>query len=322
MFDSIAVLIPCYNEGATIAKVVRDFKTALPEATIYVYDNNSDDGTGEIAKNAGAVVRSECAQGKGNVIRRMFREIDARCYILVDGDDTYPAESARRMADLVLREQVDMVVGDRLSGNYFSENRRPFHSAGNSLVRASINSLFHSDVRDIMTGYRALSYAFVKTYPVLAGGFEIETDMTIHAINRRMRVANVVINYRERPEGSASKLNTVQDGARVILTILRLYKNYKPFAFFGVIALFLALLAAVFVTPVFAEYFATGLVPRFPTLIACGFTMLAALMLFISALILSTLQAKDRRDFELALIETDSRYRSLLKEAGESERAP
>lgn len=314
--DSIAVLIPCYNERATVEKVVRDFKSALPEATVYVYDNNSQDGTGEIAARAGAVVRREREQGKGNVIRRMFREIDARCYIMVDGDDTYPAESARRMADLVLLEQADMVVGDRLSGTYFRENKRPFHNAGNSLVRYGINRLFHSDIRDIMTGYRALSFAFVKTYPVLSGGFEIETDMTIHAINRRMRVENVVIDYRDRPQGSVSKLNTLQDGARVILTILRLFKNYKPFAFFGVLALLLALLSVIFVAPVFAEYFATGLVPRFPTLIASGFTMLAALMLFISGLILSTLQQKDRRDFELALIETDARYRALLKEAG------
>ena len=237
MKDHIAVLIPCYNESKTVEKVVTDFRRALPEATVYVYDNNSTDGTGEIAARAGAVVRRERMQGKGNVIRRMFREIDADCYVMVDGDDTYPAESAPQMVRLVLEEQADMVVGDRLSSTYFTENKRPFHNMGNGLVRASINQLFKSDIKDIMTGYRAFSYAFVKTYPVLAQGFEIETDMTIHAIYRNMQVANVVIDYRDRPDGSVSKLNTYADGARVLLTIARLYKNYKPFPFVGAVEL-------------------------------------------------------------------------------------
>lgn len=321
MKDTLAVLIPCYNESATIEKVVRDFKKALPEATVYVYDNNSSDGTAQIAERAGAVVRRERMQGKGNVIRRMFREIDADCYIMTDGDDTYPAENAREMAELVLNEQADMVVGDRLSSTYFTQNKRPFHNAGNSLVRSSINWLFHSEIQDIMTGYRAFSYAFVKTYPVLASGFEIETDMTIHAINRRMRVANVIVDYRDRPEGSVSKLNTFKDGTRVLMTVMRLFKNYKPLPFFGALALILALLSLVFVTPVFHEYFATGLVPRYPTLIACGFALIAALLLFISGIILSTLQEKDRRDFEFELLQVNNRYRELCEEAKQSARS-
>ena len=258
MKDHIAVLIPCYNESRTIEKVVRDFRRVLPEAVVYVYDNNSSDGTGEIAAHAGAIVRKERMQGKGNVIRRMFREIDADCYLMVDGDDTYPAEDAPTMVSAVLEEQADMVVGDRLSSTYFSENKRPFHNMGNGLVRASINRLFGSNVKDIMTGYRAFSYAFVKTYPVLSKGFEIETDMTIHAINRRMQVANVVVSYRDRPDGSESKLNTYQDGAKVLMTIARLYKNYRPFAFFGLLALFLALLSTGFMIPVLMEFAQTG----------------------------------------------------------------
>jgi len=314
MKDKIAVLIPCYNESKTIEKVVSDFKRVLPEAVIYVYDNNSSDGTAEIAERAGAVVRRERMQGKGNVIRRMFREIDADCYVMADGDDTYPAENAPELVRLVLEEQADMVVGDRLSSTYFTENKRPFHNVGNSLVRASINMLFKSEIKDIMTGYRAFSYAFVKTYPVLSKGFEIETDMSIHAINRNMLVRNVVIDYRDRPEGSVSKLNTYSDGAKVLMTIARLFKNYKPFAFFGIISLLLALVSAGFMIPVLAEFFSTGLVPRFPTLIVCGITLLAALLLFISGLILSTLQEKDKRDFEFQLQQVSDQYRRLCEE--------
>ena len=314
MKDSVAVLIPCYNESRTIEKVVRDFRRALPEAAIYVYDNNSSDGTAEIAANAGAIVRRERMQGKGNVIRRMFREIDADCYVMADGDDTYPAENAPELVRLVLEEQADMVVGDRLSSTYFTENKRPFHNVGNSLVRASINMLFRSEIKDIMTGYRAFSYAFVKTYPVLSRGFEIETDMSIHAINRNMLVRNVVIDYRDRPDGSVSKLNTYSDGVKVLLTIARLFKNYRPFAFFGVISLVLALLSAGFMIPVLSEFLATGLVPRFPTLIVCAVTLLAALLLFISGLILSTLQEKDKRDFEFQLQQVSEQYRRLCDE--------
>ena len=314
MKDRVAVLIPCYNESRTIEKVVRDFRRVLPEAAIYVYDNNSSDGTAEIAASAGAIVRRERMQGKGNVIRRMFREIDADCYVMADGDDTYPAENAPELVRLVLEEQADMVVGDRLSSTYFTENKRPFHNVGNSLVRASINMLFRSEIKDIMTGYRAFSYAFVKTYPVLSRGFEIETDMSIHAINRNMLVRNVVIDYRDRPEGSVSKLNTYADGAKVLLTIARLFKNYKPFAFFGIISLVLALLSVGFMIPVLSEFLLTGLVPRFPTLIVCAVTLLAALLLFISGLILSTLQEKDKRDFEFQLQQVSDQYRRLCEE--------
>lgn len=313
MKNRIAVLIPCYNESRTIEKVVLDFRRLLPEAVVYVYDNNSSDGTAEIAAKAGAVVRRERMQGKGNVIRRMFREIDADCYVMADGDDTYPAENAPEMVRLVLEEQADMVVGDRLSSTYFTENKRPFHNVGNSLVRKSINVLFKSEIKDIMTGYRAFSYAFVKTYPVLSKGFEIETDMTIHAITRNMLVRNVIIEYRDRPDGSVSKLNTYTDGAKVLMTIGRLFKNYKPFAFFSMIALVLAVLSVAFMVPVLAEFFATGLVPRFPTLIVCGITMLAALLLFISGLILSTLQEKDKRDFEFQLQQVSDQYRRLCE---------
>ena len=269
--DKIAVLIPCYNEEKTIEKVVRDAKAALPEAVIYVYNNNSTDRTAELAEKAGAVVRQEYKQGKGNVIRRMFQEVDALCYIMVDGDDTYPMENAREMADLVLERNSDMVVGDRLSSTYFEENKRPFHNMGNSLVRASINALFKSDIRDIMTGYRAFSYRFVKTFPVLSRGFEIETEMTIHAVYNNMQVDNVVITYRDRPEGSESKLNTYSDGFRVLKTIFRMFRQYRPFAFFGLLALLLFVIAVGFFIPVGIEYVETGLVPKFPTLIACGF---------------------------------------------------
>ena len=314
MKDRIAVLIPCYNESKTIAKVVSDFRRVLPEATIYVYDNNSSDGTAEIAVSAGAVVRKERMQGKGNVIRRMFREINADCYVMTDGDDTYPAENAPEMVRLVLEEQADMVIGDRLSSTYFTENKRPFHNLGNGLVRLSINRLFRSDIKDIMTGYRSFSYAFVKTYPVLSKGFEIETDMTIHAINRNMLVRNVVVDYRDRPEGSVSKLNTYADGAKVLLTIAKLYKNYKPFAFFGILSLVLLLLSMGFFVPVLMEYLSTGLVPRFPTLIVCVMALLAALQLFVAGLILSTLQEKDKRDFEYQLQQVQHEYVKLCQE--------
>ena len=311
MKDRIAVLVPCYNESKTIEKVVRDFRRALPEATIYVYDNNSTDGTAEIARKAGAVVRTERMQGKGNVIRRMFREIDADCYVMTDGDDTYPAECSPEMVRLVLEEQADMVVGDRLSSTYFTENKRPFHNFGNELVRVSINRLFGSDIKDIMTGYRAFSYAFVKTYPVLAKGFEIETDMTIHAITRNMLVRNVVVDYRDRPSGSVSKLNTYKDGAKVLLTIARMYRNYKPFAFFGLLSLLLLIVSLLFFLPVLLEYFATGLVPRFPTLIVSMFGLMAALQLFVAGLILSTLQERDKRRFEFQLQQVSDQYRRL-----------
>ena len=254
----IAVLIPCFNESKTVTKVVEDFKKALNGATIYVYDNNSTDDTAKLAEKAGAIVRHEYQQGKGNVMRRMFREIDADAYILVDGDDTYPAEAAPEMVRLVLEKQADMVVGDRLSSTYYTQNKRPFHNFGNDLVRFCTNHLFGGKIKDIMTGYRAFSYQFVKSYPVLSKGFEIETEMTIHALQRNMQVENVVIEYRDRPEGSESKLNTYSDGFKVLRTILRLYKNYRPLSFFGIIAAFLAILSVGFLLPVLQEYFEVG----------------------------------------------------------------
>lgn len=300
--DKIAVLIPCYNESATVQKVVSDWRRELPEAVVYVYDNNSTDGTPELAAAAGAVVRHEYRQGKGNVIRRMFREIDAEVYIMVDGDDTYPAEYGREMVSAVLERHADMVVGDRLSSTYFEENKRPFHNFGNSLVRWGINSLFKSDIKDIMTGYRAFSYLFVKSFPVLSKGFEIETEMSIHALDKNMYVENVVIDYRDRPEGSESKLNTYSDGMKVIFTIIRLFRNYKPFSFFSLIALVLTLIAAVFFIPVLSTYFKTGLVPNFPTLIVCGFTFMAALLSLFAGLELQNGVQKNRQDFEMNLI--------------------
>lgn len=310
--DKIAVLIPCYNESCTIEKVVSDWKSALPEAVIYVYDNNSTDGTGRLARQAGAVVRCEPLQGKGNVVRRMFREIDAMCYIMIDGDDTYPAHVARTMADQVLLHGADMVVGDRLSSTYFSQNKRPFHNFGNSLVRFSINSLFKTRIHDIMTGYRAFSYEFVKTFPVLSRGFEIETEMTIHAADKNMVIKNVIVEYRDRPLGSVSKLNTFSDGFKVLSTILRLYRDYRPLSFFGLLSLFLMLLSGLFFLPVLAEYIQTGLVPRFPTLIVCGFGATTALLSLFSGVILQTLVRKNRQDFEFHLMQAHWQYEHLL----------
>ena len=299
--DKIAVLIPCYNEAQTIAKVVTDFRRELPEAVIYVYDNNSTDHTDELARAAGAVVRYEHQQGKGNVVRRMFQEIDAECYIMADGDDTYPAENARALARHVLEEQADMVVGDRLSSTYFTENKRPFHNFGNRLMRFCINALFKTNVNDIMTGYRAFSYRFVKSFPVCSKGFEIETEMTIHAVHHNMQVENVVVGYRDRPKGSKSKLNTFSDGFKVLKTLAKLFKSYRPFAFFGIIALVVAVIAVILIIPIFATYFETGLVPRFPTLIGAGFLMLAALLLFIAGIILDSLLMQDAHSFEFKL---------------------
>lgn len=307
--DKIAVLIPCYNEEQTIEKVVREVRAALPEAVVYVYNNNSTDRTVELAEAAGAIVRNEHRQGKGNVIRRMFREIEAECYLMIDGDDTYPLDCAREMTDKVLKHNADMVVGDRLSSTYFTENKRPFHNFGNSLMRTGINRLFHTDIKDIMTGYRAFSYEFVKTFPVFSKGFEIETEMTIHAVNYSMQVENVVVEYRDRPEGSVSKLNTYSDGMRVIYKMLQLYRNYKPLHFFGALCLLLVLLALLFVIPVFNEYFQTGLVLRFPTLIVCGFMVLAGIQSFFAGMILEVMAAKDRRDFEYHLMKVSAEKR-------------
>ena len=299
--DKIAILIPCYNEASTIRKVITDFKHSLKNATIYVYDNNSTDNTARIAKAAGAIVRHEYRQGKGNVIRSMFRDINAECYIMVDGDDTYSAAQAAEMAKLVLEKGVDMVVGDRLSSTYFKENKRPFHNIGNSLVRSFINFLFHSNIKDIMTGYRAFSYEFVKTFPVLTNGFEIETEMSIHAIDKNMLIENVIVDYKDRPTGSVSKLNTIPDGMKVIFTIFRLYRTYHPMSFFGIISICLALTSIGLFIPVFLSYLQTGLVAQFPTLIVSGFIMIAATQSFFAGLILQTILHKNRQDFELTL---------------------
>lgn len=308
--DKIAVLIPCYNEAKTIKKVIEDAKQALPEAVIYVYDNNSSDDTAKIAEDAGAVVRHEYQQGKGNVIRRMFREIDARCYIMVDGDDTYPMEFAREMADKVLLYNSDMVVGDRLSSTYFTENKRPFHNFGNSMVRASINSLFDCEIKDIMTGFRAFSYGFVKTFPVLSKGFEIETEMTIFGVYNHMQIDNVIVEYRDRPEGSESKLNTYSDGFKVLRTIVRLYRDYKPMGFFTILSLIMAAVGIGFFVPVFMEYIETGLVEKFPTLIVCGFVLIAALQTFFTGLTLSQVNTQNRRDFEYRFTTVVNKERS------------
>ena len=314
--DRIAVLIPCYNESKTIKKVVEDFKRELPEATIYVYDNCSTDNTAEIAKNAGAIVRREPQKGKGNVIRRMFREIDARCYIMADGDDTYPAEYAREMVEQVLNNHMDMVVGDRLSSTYFTENKRRFHNGGNLVVRKAINILFHSNIKDIMTGYRAFSYNFVKTFPVVSRGFEIETEMTIHAIDKHMALSNVIVDYRDRPEGSESKLNTIKDGIAVLMTILKLWRNYKPAQFFGCVSFLLMLFSvAVFIPAVMLPFMHTGIVEKFPTLIVCGFVAMASLLSFFTGMVLQNLIEKEKREFEfrLQLIEKKEKKHERIK---------
>ena len=312
--DKIAVLIPCYNESKTIKKVIEDFKTELPEATIYVYDNNSSDGTAEIAKSAGAVVRYEKAQGKGNVIKRMFREIDAKCYIMTDGDDTYPAESAKEMVKYVLEDNVDMVIGDRLSSTYFTQNKRPFHNFGNVLVRTLINFIYKSNIRDVMTGYRAFSYQFVKTFPVLSKGFEIETEMTIHSLDKNLFVKNVIVEYRDRPNGSESKLNTYSDGFKVLKTIVKLYKNYKPFSFFTWLAILFAIIGTIFLVPVMIDYIKSGLVPKIPSFIASVFFYLCAIQSFFGGLLLDTFAKKSKDDFEIKCNEYADKFKLISKD--------
>lgn len=299
--SKIAVLIPCYNESKTIGKVVRDYKEALPEADIYVYDNNSSDGTDNVAKEAGAIVRYEHRQGKGNVIRSMFHQIDADCYLMIDGDDTYPAENARQMCDGVIMGGVDMVIGDRLSSTYFEENKRPFHNVGNVMVRTLINKLFHANVKDIMTGYRAFSKDFVKGFPVLSKGFEIETEMTIHALDKNFMIKEVAVTYRDRPAGSVSKLNTYSDGLKVIWTIFKLFRDYKPLLFFSVVSAVLLLLSIILFIPVLSDYMTTGLVPRYPTLIVSGFILVLAMLLWICGLILEVVVKKHRQLYEILL---------------------
>lgn len=297
----IAVLIPCYNEAKTIEKVVKDFKSVLPKADIYVYDNNSSDGTDEIARKSGAIVKYEYRQGKGNVIRTMFREVKADCYLMIDGDDTYPSENAKEMCDLVLSGKADMVIGDRLSSTYFTENKRAFHNFGNRLVRFLINFIFKNNVKDIMTGYRAFSYEFVKSFPVLSKGFEIETEMTIHAVDKNFKLIEVPVNYRDRPEGSVSKLNTYSDGIRVLKTIAILFKEYRPGLFFNTISFMFLLLSLLMGIPVVFEYFKTGLVPKFPTLIVSCIFLVISLLLLTVGIVLQVIVKKDRQMYELYL---------------------
>jgi glycosyltransferase involved in cell wall biosynthesis len=295
MNHKIAVLIPCYNESKTIATVVSDFKKQLPEAEIYVYDNNSTDNTADIARQAGAIVRYEQRQGKGNVVRRMLADIEADCYLLVDGDDTYPSDNAKEMCDIVLNEHYDMVIGDRLSSTYFQENKRPFHDYGNRFVRYAINQIFHSDIKDIMTGYRALSRHLVMSVPLLSEGFEIETELTINVLDNQLRIKQIPVEYRDRPIGSTSKLSTFKDGIKIIATIFRLFRDYKPLVFFSWISSILILASLLILLPVFIEYLQTGLVPRFPTLIVCGFIILFAILLWMCGLILQVLLIRHRQ---------------------------
>ena len=300
--DKVAVLIPCYNEELTIGKVVKDFKTHLPEAVIYVYDNNSTDKTADIAKEHGAIVRYERKQGKGNVMRSMFRDIDAECYILVDGDDTYPAEAAPELVFAVTENGGgDLVIGDRLSSTYFTENKRLFHNSGNVLVKNLINKFFKSNIKDIMTGYRGFSYEFVKTFPVLSQGFEIETEMTIHALDKNFSIKSIPIQYRDRPEGSQSKLNTYKDGFKVIMMIFNLYRLYKPFQFFSLFALLFLILSVVFFIPVFIDYTKTGIVPKFPSLIVSTALFVVSALSFSASLILDSVRKNGRQQFEIFL---------------------
>lgn len=301
MKKKIAVLIPCYNESQTIEKVIKDYKEVLPESTIYVYDNNSIDGTDKIAKKAKAIVKYEYRQGKGNVIRSMFRDIDADCYLMIDGDDTYPKESAKEMCNLILNGKADMVIGDRLSSTYFKENKRPFHNFGNRIVRFLINKIFKNNIKDIMTGYRAFSYEFVKGFPVLSKGFEIETEMTIHAVDKNYKIVELPVAYRDRPEGSTSKLNTYKDGYKVLKTIAILFKEYKPAFFFNILSLIILLLSLILGVPVVIEYFNTKLVPRFPTLIVSSILLVISLLLWITGIILQVIVKKDRQQYELYL---------------------
>ncbi|MCI7118228.1 MAG: glycosyltransferase family 2 protein [Prevotella sp.] len=296
-----AVLIPCYNEATSIEKVINDFKQQLPDATIYVYDNNSTDNTADIARRAGAVVKHEFRQGKGNVVRSMFRDIDADCYLMVDGDDTYPAENAKEMCQLV-EEGADMVIGDRLSSTYFTENKRPFHNDGNRLVRFLINKIFNNNIHDIMTGYRALSRTFVKNFPITSRNFEIETEMTIHALDKNFLIREVKINYRDRQEGSVSKLNTYLDGMKVVSTIFMMFRDYRPLKFFTIISALLMLIAIAMFVPVFIEYMQTGLVPRFPTLIVSGFIGIASLLTFFCGVVLEVITKKHKQIYEMMLL--------------------
>lgn len=299
--ERTAVLLPCWNEAATIAKVVGDFRRELPRAVVYVYDNNSTDGSPGLAAAAGAVVRRVAQQGKGHVVRRMFQEIEADIYVMVDSDDTYPAEEVHALIAPVAAGEADMAIGDRLSSTYMAENKRAGHGFGNLLVRSLIGRLWNHPVRDVMTGYRAFSRRFVKTCPVLSAGFEIETEMTLHALDKRMSLLEIPVTYRDRPAGSVSKLATVPDGLRVLRMIFNMFRFYRPFAFFGTIAAVLSVLAVAFGAPVFAEYFRTGLVLRFPTLIFACFLLTTGIFSFGVALVLDAVKKQSDQAFEMGL---------------------
>lgn len=301
MDKKIAVLLPCYNEALTIGKVVEDFKLALPDATIYVYDNNSRDGSGEIAAKLGAIVRRVSQQGKGRVVRRMFQEVDADVYVMVDSDDTYPADEVHKLVEPVASGEADMVIGDRLSSTYMTENKRPGHNFGNILVCGLIRWLWNYPIHDVMTGYRVFSHRFVKTCPVLSNGFEIETEMTLHTLDKRMCLKEIPVQYRDRPKGSFSKLNTISDGFRVLKTIFNMFRFYRPLAFFGIIGVILSVISVAMAWPVFAEYFRSGTVPRFPTLIVACFLLTSALLSFGVALILDAVKKQSDQAFELHL---------------------
>lgn len=296
----IAILVPCYNEELTVEKVVGDFRYSCPDADIYVYDNNSKDKTYELAVNSGAIVRKEIHQGKGNVVKSMFRDIEADVYVLVDGDDTYPADEIHKLIDCVINKQADMVIGDRLSnGTYFKENKRGFHSFGNNLVKNLINSLFKSNIKDIMTGYRAFSRKFVKCMPVMSDGFQIETEMTVFSLVYGMNVMEVPINYRDRPEGSESKLNTLADGKKVLITLFDLFKNYRPFLFFGIQSIFFGLIGLIIGLPVITEFIATAYITKVPSAILAASLFIIAFILFVVGIILDYLKNQTQLLFQL-----------------------
>lgn len=313
--EKIAILIPCYNEALTIKKVVNDFQRELPEADIYVYDNNSTDNTYEIALNEGAIVKKEPRQGKGNVIRQMFFDIEADFYLMVDGDDTYPAEYASELLAALREERADMVIGDRLSnGTYFNENKRAFHDFGNNLVKNSINYLYKAQIKDVMTGYRGFNRMFVKSFPVMSSGFQIETEFTIHALDKRFKLVEVPIDYRDRPEGSESKLDTYSDGIKVLLTILRMFKDYKPMLFFSIFSLIFFLCGLVFGIPVINEFLQTGFITKVPSSILASGLMIFSLLLLVTGLILDTVVTNAKKDYELnlyRLYEDDSQKKKI-----------
>ena len=305
----IAVLIPCYNEELTVEKTVSDFKRVLPSADIYVYNNNSKDRTKELALKAGAIVKDEYRQGKGAVVRSMFRDIDADVYIMVDGDDTYPAEEVEGLITPVLEGKADMVIGDRLSSTYYTENKRPFHNFGNSLVKGLINFLFKSDLNDIMTGYRSFSKKFVKCMPVMSNGFQIETEMTIFALTNNMQVVNVPITYRDRPEGSESKLNTFSDGFKVLLTLFNLFKDNRPFLFFGSISIVIFIIGLLIGIPVIDEFIKTAYITKVPSAILAAALMLNAFLMFSVGIILDAIKNQKRYLFECHMNDVMSKYK-------------